>query len=281
MSTVQLLMFHCGYGTLQRRWITSQGAAAAALLPYLGFCLVHPTRGPVLIDAPHGARGFHGYGRLRGAAVSLLSHGRFEPGWSVAGRLRQAGLDPADVREGVFTHVHLDHTGGVHDFPRARWHLGADELTFIRDAQASPLRRLLIAPKTTWADLQAVSDRLSPVTCDGPTLDPFGPTCDLFGDGSALLVPLPGHAPGHQGVLVRTPSGRQTLLCGDAAFLKAHVQTDDPGPLVLSFAEHRAVMLRTLERLRAFRRAQPHIDIFPSHDSDLGQRCMDGPVWVE
>ncbi|HWE10655.1 MAG TPA: MBL fold metallo-hydrolase [Solirubrobacteraceae bacterium] len=40
---------------------------------------------------------------------------------------------------------------------------------------------------------------------------------DLFGDGAIVLVPTPGHTPGHQSVIVRLPGA--TVICvADAAY---------------------------------------------------------------
>jgi glyoxylase-like metal-dependent hydrolase (beta-lactamase superfamily II) len=39
--------------------------------------------------------------------------------------------------------------------------------------------------------------------------------CDLFGDGSLTIIPTPGHAPGHQSLLVIPPKTGALILTGD------------------------------------------------------------------
>jgi N-acyl homoserine lactone hydrolase len=41
---------------------------------------------------------------------------------------------------------------------------------------------------------------------------------DVFGDGTVVLTSLPGHTPGHQGLLVRLPEAGPILLGTDIAY---------------------------------------------------------------
>ena len=43
-------------------------------------------------------------------------------------RLAQLGLKPADISVVVLSHLHLDHAGGVHFFPRAKVYVQQEEL---------------------------------------------------------------------------------------------------------------------------------------------------------
>ena len=40
------------------------------------------------------------------------------------------GVNPAEVRDVVLTHMHYDHVGGFDDFPRANFHLQDAEMSF-------------------------------------------------------------------------------------------------------------------------------------------------------
>ena len=41
---------------------------------------------------------------------------------------------------------------------------------------------------------------------------------DVFGDGTVLTLPLPGHTPGHQGLLLDLPETGRLLLAGDLSY---------------------------------------------------------------
>ncbi|WP_285137291.1 MBL fold metallo-hydrolase [Microbacterium sp. lyk4-40-TSB-66] len=127
---------------------------------------------------------------------------RVRPGDTIAEQ-----LDPASITHVVLSHLHPDHIGGVRFFPNAAFVLSEGvrrtlERPRLRDGL---LRRLL----PTWFGAATVLP--SPVFAPGP----HGlRTADLFGDGSYLLVDLPGHARGHLGALVE----HEVLLAGDAAW---------------------------------------------------------------
>jgi glyoxylase-like metal-dependent hydrolase (beta-lactamase superfamily II) len=74
---------------------------------------------------------------------------------------------------------------------------------------------------------------------------PFGPfpdSLDLLGDGSLVLVPLPGHTPGHMGMVV-TVDDERWLLAGDAAFSHDGFASAAPEIAAWSVAEEVTVLL--------------------------------------
>ena len=63
---------------------------------------------------------------------------------------------------------------------------------------------------------------------DGRTFD----TCDravdgehdVFGDGSVVLLPTPGHTAGHQSLWIRPKTGTQFVLTADACYTQKHLE---------------------------------------------------------
>lgn len=153
--------------------------------------LVRAGEACVLIDA--------GVGPAEAAAAQWLN---------VAGTLDDdlAGLGIAadDIDLVVLTHLHVDRVGWLPRFAGARHVLSARE----------------------WASVQGdampahVRDTLAPIAAAGQ-LDPDGSLVD-----GLQLLPLPGHTPGHSGVLIEGEQ-RQVLFGGDA--FNHPLQIDDPG----------------------------------------------------
>lgn len=137
-------------------------------------------------------------------------------GWlGVAGTLdddlARLGIGPGDIDVVVLTHLHQDHVG---------W-LAAPATRRPRFARA---RHVVNASE--WASAQGagmashVRDMLGPVQAAG-LLDVGGGLV-----GGVRLVPLPGHTPGHSGVLIE--GAQRRLLFGGDAF-NHPLQIADPG----------------------------------------------------
>ncbi|WP_372968561.1 MBL fold metallo-hydrolase [Microbacterium sp.] len=148
----------------------------------------------------------------RGAIYRRLLPPEVAESDDVAARLRADGIDPASITHVVLSHLHPDHVGGVRRFPDATFVLGAGQERTLR----SPSLRsgVLTGLFPEWfGDVDRVllgEDAFRPVSVGDAELRAH----DLFGDGSYLVLDLPGHADGHLGALVED----SVLLAGDAAW---------------------------------------------------------------
>jgi glyoxylase-like metal-dependent hydrolase (beta-lactamase superfamily II) len=146
---------------------------------------------------------------------------------SIPSQLAQLGVRPEQVGRVGISHYHFDHTGQLADFPRARLLIGAGDLAAMRGRPAGDQSR---APFQPWLEGGA------PVT-EAPA------DLDVFDDGSVVMVSLPGHTPGHHGLLVRLASG-PVLLSGDAYHFTEQVARRGVPP----FNTNRAESLASMDR---------------------------------
>ncbi len=124
-------------------------------------------------------------------------------------QLVEIGLFADDVDMISISHSHFDHSGQADQFQNAKWLVHADEY-----AAMFPLE---IETEDDTTDT-AESDEGSPdLYVDFASLDheKFTGEYDVFGDGSALIIPTPGHTPGHTSLLVKLPEAGPVFLTGD------------------------------------------------------------------
>lgn len=207
------------------------GAEGRLRVPVPSFLIRHP-RGVVVFDSGlHPDTGHDPAARIGVLAsvfeVQLAAHE------TLAARLAACGVDPAEVRWLVTSHLHFDHVGGNAQLPAARWLLQRREWEAAQDPDLRA--RTFCDPR----DYDLGHDRL---LADGEH--------DLFGDGTITCLPTFGHTPGHQSLRVRT-RGTDLVLTADACYLR---RTLDDG--VLPPGAHDADAMRaSLGRLRTLRDA--------------------------
>ena len=176
------------------------------------------------------------------------------------------GYEPKDVRHILLTHLHLDHVGGIVDFPWAQVHVfEAEYETAMRPRWFSAIERVGYVP-AHWAH----SPKWSLHSLAGETW--MGLDCARVLEGTdweMLLVPLVGHSRGHCGVAVRT-ADRWLLHCGDAYVRNMQVDPDNPRspfPRVVGPLVRKLFPSQPLAKLQALRRDHgEEVELFCSHD---------------
>lgn len=178
--------------------------------------LLETDAGLVLVDAGLGLADIAApAARLTGGLARVIRPD-FATGETAAAQVEALGFERSDVTHIVATHLDSDHTGGIDDFPGATVHATATELRSARGARGIPaaVRYRPWRRSTEPAVAAYEAFREDWFGFAAARLTPLG--------DDALLVPLPGHTPGHAGVAVRTGEG-WLLHCGDAFYHRAAV----------------------------------------------------------
>ena len=150
------------------------------------------------------------------------------------GRLRRAGIDPAEVTKVVLSHLHWDHAANADLFA------AADVLVHTRELEAADrtIGRDWAIPEYTVRALRRL--RLRPVSTE----------IELAPD--LRIVELPGHTPGSIGLLVG-----DKLLAGDAVGSAREAATRQPG----AYAGGEEDALASLDKALAISEI-----VYPGHD---------------
>ena len=246
---------------LTRALLTGSGAIS---VPCPAFLIRHPSAGAILVDT-----GLHpsvatdpkeNFGSL-GARFGKPS---LAPGEDVPSQLRKRGLEPSEIPVVVMTHLHMDHTSGISEFPNSTFVVSETEWRF---AASGP------SPATNGyrrAHFDYAFEYRS-VDFDQANIDSyasFGRTFDLFGDGTIHLAYTPGHSPGHMAVICRLAK-RDFVIGGDCVYMLAQLDGSEPGPPRPHDAHN---LRRSLQELRLFHRQFPDAVITPGHDPDFYAR---------
>ena len=113
----------------------------------------------------------------------------------------------------------------------------------------------------------------------GQGWDAFKEGADIFGDGSLVAVPLPGHAFGQIGLKLETERNQEVLLAADGAWLSAcYRELLEPLLPARAFIHDYRQYLRTLHGLRELSLMRPDVAIIPSHCSEAIGAFRNGMV---
>ena len=215
--------------------------------------LQHP-KGTLLVDAGFG-RNVDAHVLTTPFLMRALSKYDKEP--SAAEQLHAAGLSPRDLMGVILTHAHWDHVSGVEDLAGTPVWVTQAERDFIRGCSEP------VALACSFGELPyhvyGVPDR--------PFLG-FGASNDVFGDGSVVLVPMPGHTPGSVAVFVTLASGKRYAFIGDTAWQKEGVDLPAERPWLprTLLREDAASVRRWLVHLNQLQQSIPGLVIVPAHD---------------
>jgi N-acyl homoserine lactone hydrolase len=233
-------------------------------VPCPAFLIRHPSAGAILVDTglhPSIATdGEENFGRL-GARFGKPT---LEPGADVPAQLRERGLDPGEIPTVVMTHLHMDHSSAISEFPNSTFVVSEIEWE-AATAGSSPR---LNGYRRTHFDY-AFDYRT--IDFDRGGIDSyatFGRSFDLFGDGSLRLAYTPGHSAGHISVVARLKE-RDFVIGGDAVYTAGQLEGTAPlAPRPYDAHNYR----RSLQELKLFKREFPGAIVTPGHDPSFYEK---------
>src|SRR3954447_1505164 len=207
---------------LLRALISGEPSMKAPCRPFL---LRHPSAGAILVDtglhpsiATDSRENF-------GALGKRIGNPSLEPGEDVPAQLRKRGLAAGEVPIIVMTHLHLDHSSAISEFPKSTFVISEVEW---KSAALDP-RPLMNGYRRPHFDY-AFDYRT--IDFDRGEIDSyasFGRTHDLFGDGSVRLAFTPGHSAGHMSIICRLEQ-RDFVIGGDATYTSGQLDGTAPPP---------------------------------------------------
>lgn len=267
---MKMHLFSTGHVKVTDQWQQGQGNSSLQRLlnsllsnqytdwlPINCALIEHPEEGLILVDTGINLRTlepnwFPPYMRLLQRAAPF----QFTPEQEIGNLLRSNGLDPADVRKVIFTHLHQDHDGGIHCFPNAEF--------FVSRAE--------------WQSASGLGGRMGGYF-NHLWPDWFQPTLVDFEDGTyrtfagshhlvdgIALVPTPGHTAGHLSVIVEQ-SDHVDFIAGDTSYTEALMLEG----VVDGVAYDEAMHHQTLENIQRMAADVPTVYL-PCHDPDSATR---------
>ncbi len=227
-------------------------------LPIFCYVIEHP-EGLIVVDTgiPSNANDpiyFPPWMRLVQRAAKFC----IEPEQEIGPQMRARGLSPQDVRWVVLTHLHQDHDGGLHHFPKAEFVVSRAEW----QAALGLGGRLVGYLNQRWPKW------FSPTLVDfaDKGLEPFLSQHRLTVRGDVHLIPTPGHSAGHLAVFVKEP-GHVVMIAGDSAYSQELLLDDSIDGVGPDTAQQR----ETKRRIMQFAAQTPAV-FLPSHEWDAELR---------
>ncbi len=225
---------------LERRW--------SEPIPINVYLIEHP-EGYFLVDTGETAEamqpGYYSPIYRQILKVSLTS------AQEVGSQLKELGIAPGDVRMVILTHLHADHAGGLHHFPKA-------EIVVSRREYQQPFGAL----PNRWPNWFA------PKLVDFTDV-PFGSfpqSYSLTKANDLFMVPTAGHTPGHSSVILKK-EGISFFFAGDASFTEDQLLNDEISGISSSPKEARL----TLQLIREYIKQEPTVYL-PAHDHAATRR---------
>lgn len=233
-------------------------------LPVSAYLIEHP-QGLVLVDcgwdramSPDGV--YDKAAQIKSLGSILLYHinqGILPAGQAVGEQLAQMGIRTSDLDYVLLTHLDCDHANGLPQVRDAKHILvSRTELEF---ASKPSIVNCVRYQKRWWKDVN-----LEPFDWNGFE-GPARRSFDLFGDGSVLMINIPGHSDGLCAVKVTGPSGKYALLFSDGGYSERSWRE----LLTSGVAADKDAQLRSLSWIRQLSLSSLCVASLANHDTEV------------
>jgi len=175
-------------------------------------------------------------------------------------QLAGIGYKPEDIQYMALSHYHWDHAGNASEFARSTW--------LITKVEHDALFSDSLPPRT---DPSMFSPLRNTKTVFLPEAD-----YDVFGDGTVVIKPTPGHTPGHRVLFLKLSKTGPIVLSGDLYHYPEELTADRA--MQGEFNVNQTMESR--KSLQAFLK-QSGAKLWIQHDLAAFRKLMKAPAYYE
>jgi N-acyl homoserine lactone hydrolase len=220
---------------------------------------IETNEGIVMVDVGETAKtSQHGYFPAWHPYFRLAVRMDVTPEQEIGPQLLKIGIRPDDVRKVIITHLHTDHAGGLHDFPKSEIFVSDNELRIARGF-GGRLRGYLPNRWPSWF-------APTPINFQPAPFGAFSHSFPVTRDGKVVIVPTHGHTPGHVSVIV-VEGEVSFFLAGDTTYNQQALLAQK----IDGVSPNKAEAMETMRRILDHVKRSPTVYL-PSHDPDSGRR---------
>lgn len=252
------LLYNGGNMINDLRKAVAAPASKRVTLPVFAYLIEHKA-GLFLVDtgwsraiSPDGVYDHACVGRELPKHLAAMYRPYVPAGKAVDEQLASMGIKPEDLEAVLITHVDPDHVSGLRSVRTAKRIIVPEDEAYWSVRTKYRVRQ----PRDLW-DIEE-KER---VFYRGHLLGPMHKAFDVTGDGSIMMVNIPGHTDGMAGVLIRD-GGRFVLLASDAAVSRRSWEKMEPP----GYAANYKLQYKTLRWLAELDRDPGCDGVLCSHD---------------
>ncbi|MGA2882834.1 MAG: N-acyl homoserine lactonase family protein [Bryobacteraceae bacterium] len=192
---------------------------------------------------------------------SPVTQGFIEVAKPLKPQLEAIGYEPGDIKYIAFSHYHIDHTANANMFAASTWLVSQPERDIMFSDQPAPVR---------------VVKNYSALKDSKTTILPTASDYDVFGDGTVIIKPAPGHTPGHQVLFLKLPKTGPVLIAGDLYHYNEERNTDH----VPNFEFNKEQSLASRAKIEEFLKTSG-AQLWIEHDFAANAKLKKSPAYYE
>ncbi len=192
---------------------------------------------------------------------SPVSQGFIEVSRPLKPQLEALGYEPEDIKYLAMSHYHIDHSANANMFAGSTWLVEQPERDIMFSDKPAPVRT-----EKNFSALKDAKTKILPATSD----------YDVFGDGTVIIKPAPGHTPGHQVLFLKLPKTGPVLVAGDLYHYNEERNTDH----VPSFEFNKEQSLASRAKVEDFLK-KSGAQLWIEHDYAANAKLKKSPAYYQ